>query len=56
MHLTLIRFHLRLCAGWSLISTQQYEYAVERLAEIGRLVRAWQGSCASKVSCFSQTT
>jgi 23S rRNA-intervening sequence protein len=47
-HLALIRFHLRLCERWSLITVKQYEYAVERLAEIGRLTRAWQVSCASK--------
>ncbi len=48
VRLTLVRFHLRLCERWSLITTRQYEYAVERLAEIGRLVRAWQKSCAGK--------
>jgi len=46
--LALIRFHLRLAQRTSLITVRQYEYAIERLAEIGRLVRAWQATCASK--------
>jgi hypothetical protein len=51
--LALLRFHLRLCECWSLITVKQYEYAVERLAEIGRLTRAWQASCASKRAATS---
>lgn len=47
--LALIRFHLRLCERWSLITVKQYEYAVERLAEIGRLARAWMASCERKL-------
>lgn len=45
--LALLRFHLRLSERLSLMSVAQYEYAIGRLLEIGRLVRAWQGTCAS---------
>jgi hypothetical protein len=48
IRLALIRFHLRLSERLALISVKQYEYAIGRLVEIGRLVRAWQGSCASR--------
>lgn len=48
IHLALLRFHLRLCERWSLITIKQYEYATERLTEIGRLTRGWQASCGSK--------
>ncbi len=40
--LTLIRFYVRLSESLALITTRQYEYAAERLGEIGRLVRAWR--------------
>jgi hypothetical protein len=54
VHLTLMRFHLRLCLRWALITAQQDEYALERLAEIGRLVRAWQQSCVHKTNRADQ--
>ncbi len=42
--LTLTRHYLRLAFKLSYITIQQLEYATDRLAEIGRLVRAWQGN------------
>jgi len=40
--LTLTRHYLRLAFKLSYITIQQLEYATDRLAEIGRLARAWQ--------------
>jgi hypothetical protein len=51
--LVLLRFSLRLSERMSLISTRRYEYAIERLGEIGRLVRAWQRSCQEDRSISS---
>jgi len=42
--LALVRFYLRLARKQSLITDRQLEYATERLAEIGRLLRGWQKS------------
>ena len=35
------RFYLRLCHDLQLLSTRQYQYASERVEEIGRLLGAW---------------
>lgn len=51
-HLALVRFYLRLSNTLALVTVKQYEYAAERLAEIGRLVRAWQRGCQSKLAAI----
>lgn len=40
--LALARFYFRLAETLMLMTTKQYEYAAERLGEIGRLVQAWR--------------
>jgi cytosine/adenosine deaminase-related metal-dependent hydrolase len=42
LQLTLIRFYLRLAQRLAFITVGQYEYASERLTEIGRLLQAWR--------------
>jgi hypothetical protein len=49
LHLTLIRFYLRLAVKLALITVKQLEYASECLAEIGRLLEAWKRANATKV-------
>jgi four helix bundle protein len=44
-HLSQLRFCLRLSETLLLITINQYEYAAERLTEIGRLLQAWQKRC-----------
>jgi hypothetical protein len=48
--LTLLRFYLRLCERMAFITVKQYEYASERLGEIGRLVRGWQRASQERYS------
>jgi cytosine/adenosine deaminase-related metal-dependent hydrolase len=42
LHLSLIRFYLRLALTLTLIELRQHEFASERLTEIGRLLEAWK--------------
>ena len=44
VQLALVRFYLRLARKQFLITDRQLEFATERLAEIGRLLRGWQKS------------
>jgi hypothetical protein len=39
--LTALRFYVRLCRDFHLITMDQYRHASERLAEIGRLLGGW---------------
>ena len=39
--LTALRFYVRLCRDFQLISVEQYGQASRRLAEIGRLLGGW---------------
>ena len=39
--LTALRFYVRLCRDFHLISVEQYGHASTRLAEIGRLLGGW---------------
>ncbi len=50
VQLALVRFYLRLSHTLALITVNQYEYAAERLSEIGRLVEAWRRGCRAKVA------
>lgn len=54
--LALVRFYLRLSEHLTLITVRHYEYASERLAEIGRLVQAWRRGCRAKVALAAATT
>ncbi|WIG58163.1 MAG: hypothetical protein OJF49_000908 [Ktedonobacterales bacterium] len=54
--LALVRFHLRLSERLLLISVNQYEYASECLAELGRLVQAWRRSCRTKTTIIATPT
>jgi hypothetical protein len=45
VHLTQVRFCLRLSQSMTLITIKQYEYAAERITEIGRLLQAWRKRC-----------
>lgn len=51
--LALIRFYLRLAHQLTCITVRQYEFASERLTEIGRLVEAWRRTNRAKLE---QTT
>jgi hypothetical protein len=39
--LTKLRFYVRLCRDFQLISLRQYKHAAGRLAEVGRLLGGW---------------
>lgn len=39
--LTRLRFYVRLCRDFELISLKQYAHTAERLAEVGRLLGGW---------------
>lgn len=41
LELDRLRFNVRLCQEMKLISFAQYEYAAERLVEVGRLLGGW---------------
>lgn len=47
--LAVVRFYLRLAQTLNLMTIKQYEHASERLPEIGRLTRAWQRACRTKI-------
>jgi len=49
LHLSLIRFYLRLALSLTLITLKQHEFASERLTEIGRLLEAWKRVNATKL-------
>lgn len=53
--LALVRFYLRLSAQLNLITVKHYEYASERLAELGRLVQAWRRTCRAKAASGTDT-
>lgn len=50
LHLSLIRFYLRLALKLTLIELRQHEFASERLTEIGRLLEAWKRVNANRGS------
>lgn len=50
VQLALVRFYIRLSHALDLITTKQYEYAAERLGEIGRLAQAWRRTCQVKAA------
>lgn len=51
--LALVRFYLRLSERLTLITVRHYEFASERLAELGRLVHAWRRSCRAKAAAVA---
>lgn len=46
--LTKLRFYVRLCRDFELISSKQYEHAAQLLAEVGRLLGGWIKSVGSR--------
>ncbi len=52
-YLALTRFYLRLAYRLSFMTPRQYEYATERLAEIGRLTQAWRKNVLATVAASS---
>jgi hypothetical protein len=41
LELDRLRFNVRICQEMKLISFAQYEYAAERLVEVGKLLGGW---------------
>ena len=41
VELTKLRFYVRLCRDFELVSFKQYKHAAERMAEVGRLLGGW---------------
>ncbi len=50
VRLAQIRFSLRLAHKLTFITVKQYEYASERLTEIGRLLEAWRRTVQTKLA------